>query len=438
MQRLIDKQLADWKQDKHRKPLIIRGARQVGKTSTVRHLAQSFKSYVEINLEEMHDLHIHFEGNLDPEIIIRNLGLSLHTKIIPGETLLFIDEAQALPRSLIALRYFYEKMPALHVIAAGSLLDFAIDQVGVPVGRVSFLYMHPMSLIEFLWAMDKKILADGILKQLPSEPFNAAIHNMAMKFVGEYMAVGGMPEAVATWRDTQDYKQCLKIHHDIISAYEQDFQKYAKETQIKHVEQIFRQMPLQLTKQFKYTNIPGNYRKRELQPALRLLEKACIIKPVYSAAANGLPLGGESNPEHFKTIMLDVALTEALLGQTNEEWILHPNESAINRGNITEAFVGQEILAYSTPLLRKDLYYWHKDSRSSQAEVDYVVNINHHIIPIEVKASKGSTLKSMHSFLESHPHAPYGIRISAHNYSVYKNIHSYPLYAVAALFADDF
>src|SRR3990167_8366988 len=391
MQRLIDKQLADWKQDKHRKPLIIRGARQVGKTSTVRHLAQSFKSYVEINLEEMHDLHIHFEGNLDPEIIIRNLGLSLHTKIIPGETLLFIDEAQALPRSLIALRYFY-----------------------------------------------KKILADGILKQLPSEPFNAAIHNMAMKFVGEYMAVGGMPEAVATWRDTQDYKQCLKIHHDIISAYEQDFQKYAKETQIKHVEQIFRQMPLQLTKQFKYTNIPGNYRKRELQPALRLLEKACIIKPVYSAAANGLPLGGASNPEHFKTIMLDVALTEALLGQTNEEWILHPNESAINRGNITEAFVGQEILAYSTPLLRKDLYYWHKDSRSSQAEVDYVVNINHHIIPIEVKASKGSTLKSMHSFLESHPHAPYGIRISAHNYSVYKNIHSYPLYAVAALFADDF
>jgi hypothetical protein len=435
MKRIVDQDLKDWKTSPHRKPLMIRGARQVGKTTAVRNLGRSFPHFVEINFESAVKWRAIFDKNLDAKLLLVDLELMTEQKIIPGKTLLFFDEIQACPQAMLALRYFYEQLPELHVIAAGSLLDFAIEEVGVPVGRVQFLYMYPMSLIEFLWAQDKAMLVDAILSASCDAPLSAVVHDKLNRLLGEYLAIGGMPEAVLHWTKTQDYQGCLDIHHDLLTAFKQDFHKYARTTQIKHVEHLFRTIPQQAGRIFRYTHIPGEFRKRELEPALALLIKANIMTPVVSSSAQGIPLGAQSNIDKFKLILLDVALMQALLGLTSSDWILNPEQVFINKGMVAEAFVGQELLTYGSARQAQHLYYWHRNQPSSQAEVDYLMVKNQAIIPVEVKAGKGSTLRSMHAFLKEHPNTPYGIRFSTQNYSVFDKIHSCPLYAVATALA---
>lgn len=433
MKRIVDQHLQEWKVSKHRKPLMIRGARQVGKTSAVRYLAESFPQYLEINFEAQSKWKDLFEGDLNPQQILMNLELMTGQKIIQGETLLFLDEIQICPRAILALRYFYEKRPELHVIAAGSLLEFAIEEVGIPVGRVQFLYMYPMSFIEFLWALDQERLVEAFLSASVHHPLNELVHDKLNQLLGEYLAIGGMPEAVAHWVSEHNYKGCVDIHHDLLSAFKQDFQKYAKTTQIKFVEQLFQYVPQQLGQVFKYQRIPGDFRKRELAPALSLLIKANIVIPVYLTSAQGFPLGAQANLDKFKLIFLDVALTQVLLGLTSSAWMLDSQISFVNKGMIAEAFVGQEMLVYAQPRQSKSLYYWHREQPSSQAEVDYLLAHEQKIIPIEVKSGKGSTLRSMHSFLNEHSETEYGVRFSLQNYSVFEKIYTYPLYSVAKL-----
>lgn len=430
MRRIVDSALQKWKKSSTRKPLIIRGARQVGKTTAIRHLSESFADFVEINFETEPKWRNIFDGTLDPARLLIDLELIAEQKIIPEQTLLFFDEVQACPQALLALRYFYEKLPQLHVIAAGSLLEFAIDEVGVPVGRVQFLYMYPLSFIEFLWALNKDILIDAILNTSAQSLLTEVVHDKLNRLLGEYLAIGGMPEAVLHWTKTHSYAECIEIHHDLITAFKQDFHKYAKKTQIKHVEHLFNYLALQAGQVFRYSHIPGEYRKRELEPALRLLIKANIITPVLNSSAQGLPLGAQTNFDKFKIIMLDVALMQSLLGLSSSDWILDPNQVFINKGMIAEAFVGQELLAYSPSRQAQSLYYWRRDQPTSQAEVDYLMVNKQQIIPIEVKAGKGSTLRSMHAFLRENPDTPYGIRFSTQNYSFFEKIYSYPLYAV--------
>ena len=423
--------LIEWKKSNGRMPLIIRGARQIGKTTTVRQFGETFDNIVELNFEQQPTLYPFFEGDLEPHKILTDLRLILpNLNITPGKTLLFLDEVQACPRVLIALRYFYELMPELHVIAAGSLLDFATEQVGMPVGRVQFLRMYPMSFKEFLWALGENVLADSILTRDPSNPFISVVHEKALRLFGEYIAIGGMPKAVQIWRDEKNYHRCQEVHHDLIRAYKQDFEKYARKSQIHYVEHLFQEIPSQLGGKFQFSKIPGDYRKRELAPALKLLEKANVVTRVQQTTANGFPLGACANPEYFKIIMMDIALTQTVLGLTSEQWILETENAFINKGAIAEAFVGQELLAYHNARRDATLYYWQRNQRGSEAEIDYVIARNEKIIPIEVKAGKGSTLKSMHLFLNENPHAPFGIRFSTQNYSVHEKIMSYPLYAV--------
>lgn len=433
MKREIYNYLNNWKKSEFRKPLLMRGARQVGKTTSVRQLGQSFKHFVEINLEVMCELHAAFEGNLDPQLIITNLQLITKQVIIPGETLLFLDEIQACPNALLALRYFYEMMPALHIIAAGSLLEFCIEKIGLSVGRLQFLYMYPMSFKEFLMALNEQFLIDGILTGHPNKPFSEIIHKKALRLFSEYLAIGGMPEAVLRWRDQKNYPLCLSIHNDILLAYKQDFEKFTKKSQIHYVEHVFSEIPYQLGEQFNYANISGEYRKRELEPALSLLEKANVITKIMQTPAQGFPLAAHANPERFKVMMLDVALTQKLLKFTAEQWIIDIHTAFINKGAIAESFVGQELLAYSNPHEDSHLYYWRRDKRNSAAELDYVIAHQGNIIPVEVKAGHGSTLKSMHAFLQNHSSAPYGIRFSTQNFSIHEKIISYPLYAVMLL-----
>lgn len=436
MKRMLMQDLTVWKNSVQRKPLILRGARQVGKTYLIREFGQTFSNFVEINLEETIDARIIFEGNLVSEEMIKKLSIISNQIIVPGKTLLFLDEAQVTPRAIIALRYFYEKMPDLHVIAAGSLLDFAIEKVGVPVGRVSFMHLYPMSFLEFLIAngydsLAKAILEYDIEKSLLDEP----IHSLLNQRLCEYLAVGGLPEAVQCWVKTKDIMQCAPVYDDLIVAYRQDFQKYAKRQQIKYVDLLFNEISSQLGRRFKFSNVSQDYKKRELSPCIDLLEKANIITKVSHTSANGLPLGAEVDHEKFKLIMLDVALSQKLLDLTVGEWILNPEHAFVNKGEFIEAFVGQEILAYLGPHSDHKLYYWHRELRGSNAEVDYIVQKNNDIIPIEVKSGKTGTLKSLWLFLDSHIKSPYGIRFSKQKVSVDKKLFSYPLYAIPAVFA---
>jgi len=437
MKRLLFCDLIDWSNSPMRKPLILRGARQVGKTHVVRELGKKFENFVEINFEKEPKLTEIFEYNLDPDRIVRELSFTLNVQIIPGKTLLFFDEAQEAPQSIIALRYFYEEMPKLHVIAAGSLIDFAIEKVGVPVGRVSFLYMYPMSFIEYLYASGYRMLAIEIVEHKAHEKISEVIHDKILRLLREYCAIGGLPEVVAQWLTQEENQTCAGVLEDIKNAYMQDFAKYARQHEIKYVELLFKQVPSLIAQSFKYSHLSTDYRKRELEPSLYLLEKAGILHAITHSAGNGFPLGAEANFKKFKLILFDIGLCQNILGLGPQDWFFDAKSVFVNKGQIIENFVGQELLAYSDSESKSHLYYWSREVKNSQAEVDYLTTYNNTIIPVEVKSGHGAGLQSMRRFLESHPSSPYGIRFSVHDYSVFDSIHSYPLYAVAGTIEEE-
>ena len=432
MKRLMDWHLKDWKTDLSRKPLLIRGARQVGKTYGVRQLGKSFGNLVEINFEKKKKAKKIFEKDLEPERIVQELMLFSGKPIHPGKTLLFFDEIQECPEAIQSMRYFFEEMPSLHLVAAGSLLDFALEKIGIPVGRVSSLYVFPLSFMEFLAAIGESFVGEAVLNHENGVLMGDAVHSKLLDLLGQYLSIGGMPEAVSEWIGTKSPLKSFKVHHQLADTYRQDFQKYGKKHQVEYLETLFNEIPRHIGKQFKYSEIHGEYKKRELAPCLDLLCLANVVHKIRHSAGQGLPLGAESNGEWFKIIFLDTALCQAILGLDLSTWFLDPRESFVNRGGIVEAFIGQELLCYSISYRRTDLYFW-KTSGPSQAEVDFLYEYKGNILPIEVKSGDGRTLKSMHRFLESHPHSPYGIRFSSQNYSIFQKIDSRPLYAVASL-----
>lgn len=415
------------------KPIIMRGARQVGKTTIAEQFGAYFEHFVPINLEKDPAIAEIFAGDLDPKRLVKLISIHTQKQIIPGQTLLFIDEIQEAPRAITALRYFYEEMPELHVIAAGSLLEFAIQEVGVPVGRINFLYVYPLSFMEFLLATKREAAIEMILNNSMDELRETLVHDKLLGYLGEYFAIGGMPEAVKTWCEKQELQACEWVHQSIIQTYRQDFSKYAKKHQVKYLELLFREIPRQASRRFSFAKVPGDYRKRELAPALDLLDKAGIVNPVYHSAGQGIPIQAQSNYEIFKCLFLDVALAQTVLGYDLRAWFFDANNTFINKGEITEMFIGQEILAYSNPMMKKHLYYWDRNSRGAQAEVDYLINYQQSVIPIEVKSGVSTRLKSMHEFLSSHENSPYGMRFWASSYAVDEKIRSYPLYAIASL-----
>ncbi len=430
--RIIDFHLDRWKTDPFRKPLLLRGARQVGKTYAVRRLGQQFKSFVEVNFERLEGAVLLFEKDLSPEKLILSLSLLLKIPIIPGETLLFFDEVQEAPRAILALRYFYEEMPNLHLIAAGSLLEFAIAKVGVPVGRISMLYMYPLSFLEYLVATGQNLIAKEILAHPIGIPMQEVIHLKILDLVGEYLSIGGMPEAVARWVQIKDPASALHVLHEIAATYRQDFEKYSRKTQVKYLEQLFRQIPHLVGKDFSYREIHGEYRKRELAPALELLERANIIHSIHYSSGQGIPIGAEVDFDIFKVIYLDIGLCQSILGSDISEWFLRPLEGFENRGEIAEGFIGQELICYASPYSKAELHFWKRKEKNSSAEIDYLIQREKQIIPIEVKSGHGSTLRSLHLFLDTHPKSTFAIRFSSHNYSLLNTLDSRPLYAAAS------
>ena len=431
MKRDLIKTLNEWVKKKKRKPIILRGPRQVGKSWLVHEISKGFKYFVEINFEMMPEISEFFQGNLIPEEIIKNISNYLKVNIVSGKTLLFFDEIQQEPKAITALRYFYEKMPDLHVIAAGSLLEFELRNISIPVGRVSFLYVYPLSFAEFLTVTDNGNLRD----MLQSNDFSALpepFHKKLLKEVRNYTLIGGMPEVVQQYITTSNLKECIAIQSDILQTYISDFHKYAKKNQLKYLQKVFNSIPYQIGQKFKFSNVDKSIKSNVLNEALELLEMAGIIYKVYHSSSNGNPLGAEINLSKFKVLFFDIGLTQRLLNLDYSSFLINSDIFQINNGTIAELFVGLEFIAYSNLREKPSIYYWQREKRASNAEIDYVKIFNGKVTPIEVKSSSTGSMKSLKIFMDSKT-ILHGLKISTYPYSYFDNIYSIPFYGIEHL-----
>ncbi len=409
--------LDQWYTRHNRKPLVVRGARQVGKSTLVRQFANSVgRTLVEIDLERNPEFSEIFRTK-DPEEITTALALLTGKKITPHESLLFIDEVQNAPEAFSALRYFYEEMPRLPVIAAGSLLDFALANVqySMPVGRIEYFYLGPMQFDDFLKAMGEQELVryldqlslDYISRQSIVEP----VHQRCLTLLAQYWVIGGLPESVATYAATRDYLEVARIQQGIIATYRDDFSKYSHGKQTDLVRLVFDRIPLMVGKKFKYSNVTRDFRAAEINSALQKLCLARITAKIHHTSANGIPLGAEIKANQFKILYLDIGLMSAALS-LNVLDLSKDDLTFINSGALAEQFVGQQ-LVYSTPEFSDTtLYYWTREAKSASAEVDYLLTKGQEIVPVEIKAGSSGALKSLHQFLKE-KHRSFAIRFNA-------------------------
>ena len=431
MNRDIDTVLEAWKQDERRRPLLIRGARQVGKSYTIHAFGQkSFDDLVVINFEQRPEYRACFDS-LDPEEITASISILAQKDFVPGRTLLFLDEIQECPRAITALRYFYEQMPHLHVIGAGSLLEFALASEGLrmPVGRIQYLYMPPLSFGEFLDAMGEHRSREFIQKAPAA--VNPAVHEHLISWVKKYMVLGGMPAVVSEYISSGNLNKCQQIQTAILQTYRDDFGKYANRAKHKYLQKVFYAVPRWVSTKFKYSRVDADIQSRDLKEALELLEQAGIVHRVKRTSGAGLPLEAAVKDRHFKVVFLDVGLMQNICGSTGD-LLLAEDLMKINAGAVAEQFVAQELLAYQDSYQKASLYYWAREARNSSAEVDYLVACGPRVVPVEVKSGKTGTLRSMHLFLEQYT-APVGVRISTLPFHNNLPILSIPFYAIASL-----
>ncbi len=443
-QRKIDNDLQTWKNAPKRKPLLIRGARQVGKSSAVRKLGESFKYYVEVNLEKQPSLNAFFTEDIDVKKTCANLSATMGIPILPEETLLFIDEIQSSVPAIMSLRYFKEDYPDLHVIAAGSLLEFALEEVpSFAVGRIRSLYMYPFSFDEFLSAQGLQIQVDYKRKASPQSPLVEPFHKQMVDQIKTFLLVGGMPEAVSEWIETHDYLTCSHVHSDIMDTYRNDFSKYKKRVSPDLLRQILRSVALQIGEKFVFSQAVEGVRSTQVKEALRLLALAGLITPVTHTAANGIPLGAEENEKYIKYLFLDTGLLLTLLNIPAADILLASDVDLVNNGAITEVLAGLELMKYKDCFQKVEMYYWQRHSKNSNAEIDYLEARNATVLPIEVKASTQGAMQSLYFFMRE-KHLSSAVRTSLENFGHFdysdsldnhaiREIAIYPLYALSNL-----
>ncbi len=429
MQRLAENQILAWKNSQRRKPLIIRGARQVGKTWLVKNvLAREFEQTLTIDLEARRDLHTHFDRNLEPQSILKGLEFAVG-RIIPGKTLLFIDEIQACPRAIMALRYFYEMMPSLHVVAAGSLLEFAFGDISIPVGRIQYLNLYPMTFYEYLLATDKQAMAQQVLSY--QDDLDSSLQQAILEELKTYFFVGGMPEAVRTYRDTGSLLETFSVQSEIIDSYRDDFSKYTPRVDVTCLDAVFLNVSKSTGEQLKYTRLSRGHSYQTNHKAFDLLVKARLLHKIPSCDPSGLPLGASANSKKFKACMLDIGLLQRLCQVPVDIEIANENLLSIYRGKLAEQFVAQELIAWHS----SDLYYWARDAKSSNAEVDYLSVQKGRIYPVEVKAGPAGKLRSLHLMLQHYPNCPGGLVLYSgpHKKLPEQKLTFMPLYATSAI-----
>jgi len=406
--------LEQWKDKKIRKPLVVRGARQVGKSCLVRIFAEkSGFELLEINFELEDDFAGCFESK-DPRQIITLLELKASRKIIPGKTLLFLDEIQAAPQTLASLRYFYELVPELHIIAAGSLLEFVLEEhtFSMPVGRIEYLHLGPMTFKEFLAGIGREQLKDFLEQYLVQDDLPPVVHAELMKLFRLYCAVGGMPEAVQIYSDDGSMLDVDSVKQSILLTYRDDFSKYGRRVKHSRLLKVFQKLPLQVGQKLKYTNLDRGEKSSDLKKALHLLSLARMYTPVYHSSANGLPLRAECNEKMQKPLFLDIGLLVAACGMSYADIAAADDVELINSGPVCEQFIGQHLLYAGQFFEEPELFYWCREKRQASSEVDYVQVCGRMIVPVEVKAGKTGTLKSLQIFLREKG-AELGVRFNA-------------------------
>ncbi len=399
-QRNINKFLTEWNNRKNRKPLVIRGARQVGKTSAVNLFAKdSFKTYIYINLELADNLALFSRMNPVREVI-QGIQLKFNKKIIPRSTLIFFDEVQNSSVAMNQLRYFYEEMPDLHIVAAGSLLEVKMKSEGFsfPVGRVEYCYMFPVTFEEFLSALEETETLHYINSIKPGKKIPTEIHNTLMKQYHEYLLVGGMPEAVARYAETKSLIDVDPVYESILTGFKDDVLKYASIAKTKYIQYLIEHASKYIGLSIKYENFGGSgFHSREMSEAFDVLEKAMVISRVYASASRQLPLINNLKKSP-KLLYLDTGLVNYQVGLRTK--IMNIQDiNAVYHGQLSEQIVGQALLSLAT---RKsiNLSYWYREQKGSISEIDYLISSNNKLIPIEVKSGKSGTLKSLHNFIE--------------------------------------
>ena len=430
IQRDIDAALMDWKTEWNRKPLLLRGVRQCGKTSAVRHFADQFDNYVEINFEENERYQLIFERDFDVSRILNALELETGKRILPGKTLLFLDEIQTCPRAIIALRYFYEKMQELHVIAAGSLLEILLngkrrkEKIDFPVGRVRSLFLYPLSFCEYLRGTGNEMLCD-FLNQKDEIPLST--HEHLLEIYKNFLVIGGMPEAVSAFLETGSILESQKVHRDIVMNFMDDFQKYDSPVPPDVLQRVFDFAAHHVCTQVKSSSAVEGVSAYMFDESIDLLHRAGLVHPVKASSCDVIPLGSAGKEANKKLLLFDTGVYLTHCGLDAAALMASQIFDEMNRGNIVEMEVGLELIKSSDSHAASDLYYWYRTG--ANAEVDYVTQVGGAILPVEVKASGKGSMQSLRSYLSSHTLSPFGIRVSLENYTTYENIRVYPVYA---------
>lgn len=398
--RHIDEQLQQWKEAPRRKPLLIRGTRQVGKSTAVREFGKLFRFFVEINLEKQPDLLQLFPANIDVKKTCEKLSGTLGIPIVPGDTLLFIDEIQVSKEAIMSLRYFKEDYPELHVIAAGSLLEFTLEELpSFGVGRIRSLYMYPFSFDEFLMAQGLDLTIDYKKKATSEEPLTEKAHKDIVDQLRTFYLVGGMPAAVTEWVETHSFIEVAHTHTDIIQTYEDDFNKYKKRVSPNLLRQVLRSVALQAGNKFVYAQAVRDVHSSVVRDALHLLTLAGLIAPVTHTNGTGVPLGAEENSNYTKYLFFDLGVMLTMLDIPAADILLASDVDLVNKGGTSEVFAGLEMIKYRDCLQKPEMHYWENTAKGSNAEVDYLRVRSGQVLPVEVKANTQGSMQSLWVFM---------------------------------------
>jgi uncharacterized protein len=414
MDRILFSHLKTWLNTSVRKPLVLRGARQVGKTWIVRELAKKTgKKLIELNFEKDPSLASLFDTN-DPKQILLNLSALYQQDISLENTLLFLDEIQAAPTLLSKLRWFAEDLPLLPVVAAGSLLEFVLaeHQFSMPVGRINYMHLEPLSFEEFLLANHQANLLDYLNAFNFKTTIPAAIHHQLTLLFKEYILIGGLPAVVHSWVTERSLIHANQIQHDLLATYRDDFSKFKGRLAIERLDEVMMAIPAMLGKKFIYSHVNASIPSNTVKQVLNLLNKARIAHRISGCAANGVPLAAEIKEKQLKAIFLDTGLACAALGLNFTELNATDEIILVNQGSIAEQVVGQLLRTINPPFVEPALYYWLREEKQSKAELDYIIQHENHVIPIEVKAGSTGRLKSLHVFMGLKKY-PLAVRINS-------------------------
>ena len=397
--------LEQWLAAPRRKPLMIRGARQVGKSTLARLFCDAVgRPLVAVDFERQPELADAFGRVREPRELLNLVEATANATVGPN-TVLLLDEMQAAPRALATLRYFFEDMPEQPVLAAGSLMEFALADRAfpMPVGRVSYLHMGPMTFTEFLRGCGRENLAKRIgAFEWPSDgntpAFDPALHALALEALQTYLFVGGMPEAVAEYTESGRLRAVSAIHADIVETFRDDFRKYAARRDLTRMLRVFNFAARHAGRKVKYSNVSEGEPSATIRRDVELLAMAQVVAKVTHSHCAGLPLQAHQKERAFKLIFLDVGLMNAVCGLPWEALAGNP-ATLVNAGAVAEQFIGQHLQHLLAERVNRELVYWLREGRSNNAEVDYVAEFGGRIVPIEVKASRAGALKSLHQFV---------------------------------------